>query len=280
MDINNVINIQELDVTPQDRDNTYLGIDENGKLIRTKIELSGGEAFKNLIERNVYPSKVIGYDGFTTEYELTEEQRAYNIETYEMSDGDNNPILIYNGMIFQMSSGHWDSSGQGEVAFSQVVGDVNLLDEIGVVQLLYNQDGDVEFSVKIYNVGSNAEVDLDNYYTKQEVDEIVDSIDVPAVDLDDYYTKNEIDDKLDELVIGGTDIDLTNYYTKQEVDDIVDEIDLTPFVTEDELELRLENIDVDLTGYATEQWVKQQGYATKTEVDSMAGDINYILMNI
>ena len=35
------INVKDLLVTPQDEDNTYIGIDENGELVRTKIELSG-----------------------------------------------------------------------------------------------------------------------------------------------------------------------------------------------------------------------------------------------
>lgn len=41
MDRYNTIDIKQLEVTPQDADNTYLGIDEYGQLIRTKIELSG-----------------------------------------------------------------------------------------------------------------------------------------------------------------------------------------------------------------------------------------------
>ena len=41
MEIRNTIDVQQLKVTPQDADNTYLGIDENGQLVRTKIELSG-----------------------------------------------------------------------------------------------------------------------------------------------------------------------------------------------------------------------------------------------
>lgn len=179
MEIRNTIDVQQLKITPQDADNTYLGIDENGQLVRTKIELSGtgggGEGFKNLIERNVYPTKIIDWSGLVEEYTLTDEQRAYNIETYEMGEEENTPILIYNGMIFQMSSGHWSSTGEGEVAFSQVVGDVNLMDEIGVMQLLYNQDGDVEFTIKLYNVGGGG-ADMSDYYTKTEINDMIGDI--------------------------------------------------------------------------------------------------------
>lgn len=34
------IDVQELAITPQDADNTYIGINENGQLVRTKIELN------------------------------------------------------------------------------------------------------------------------------------------------------------------------------------------------------------------------------------------------
>jgi hypothetical protein len=84
----NAINIQDLAVTPQDDDNTYIGIDENGNLIRTKIELSSGE-------------------------------------------GD--------------------------------------------------------------------DVDLSNYYTKTEVDDKIENIDIPEVDLSNYYTKTEIDNTVGDI---------------------------------------------------------------------------------
>ena len=45
------------------------------------------------------------------------------------------------------------------------------------------------------------EIDLSNYYTKTEVDAVIDNIDIPETDLSDYYTKTEInnhtmDDKI------------------------------------------------------------------------------------
>ena len=59
----------------------------------------------------------------------------------------------------------------------------------------------------------------------------------------DVYTKSEIDGKnyLTEHQ------SLANYYTKSEVDGIIGDIE----------------VDVDLTGYATENWVKQQNYLTE-----------------
>lgn len=94
-----------------------------------------------------------------------------------------------------------------------------------------------------------------------------------------YYTKEETDEKLEEeqdklisgktiktingeSVLGSGNIeihtDLTDYYTKVEVDEIIKDIDV--------------NVDADLTGYATEQWVKNQDYATNSDVDEFVGD--------
>ena len=44
------------------------------------------------------------------------------------------------------------------------------------------------------------------------------------------------------------------------------------YVTETELEQRLETVDVDLTGYATEQWVEGKGYLNTAEVDRKIQD--------
>jgi hypothetical protein len=56
-------------------------------------------------------------------------------------------------------------------------------------------------------------VDLDNYYTKDEVDSKITNV---SVDLSDYYTKNEVDEK-----IADNKVDLSDYYTKNEVDNQV-----------------------------------------------------------
>lgn len=109
--------------------------------------------------------------------------------------------------------------------------------------------------------------------------------------MEKYYTKDEVDDKLDKeqdvLVSGKTiktingqsvlgagnleiDVDLTGYATEQWVEDknyltsIPEE-----YVTETELETRLESVEVDLSDYYT-----------KSETDELIGDINSILTTI
>lgn len=66
---------------------------------------------------------------------------------------------------------------------------------------LQDVNGNIAFWV---NANASEAPDLNNYYTKEEVDEKVGSIDIPEVELDDYYTKEEVDNKIDEGVSGIT----------------------------------------------------------------------------
>lgn len=62
---------------------------------------------------------------------------------------------------------------------------------------LQDVSGNIAFWV---NANASDAPDLSNYYTKEEVDEKVGSIEIPKVELDDYYTKEEVDNKIDEGV--------------------------------------------------------------------------------
>lgn len=68
---------------------------------------------------------------------------------------------------------------------------------------------------------TEVEVDLSNYYTKTEVDEVISNVDV-NVDLSDYATKDyvieEINTKINDLPTGGEDVDLSDYATIDYVD--------------------------------------------------------------
>lgn len=64
---------------------------------------------------------------------------------------------------------------------------------------LQDVNGNIAFWV---NANASEAPDLSNYYTKEEVDEKVGSIEIPEVELDDYYTKEEVDNKIDEGVSG------------------------------------------------------------------------------
>lgn len=66
---------------------------------------------------------------------------------------------------------------------------------------LQDVSGNIAFWV---NANASDAPDLSNYYTKEEVDEKVEAIEIPEVELDDYYTKDEVDNKIEEGVSGIT----------------------------------------------------------------------------
>ena len=105
--------------------------------------------------------------------------------------------------------------------------------------------------------------------------------DVPQadVDLDDYATKEWVDEKLDELVLEGVEVDLNTYAKKSEIPDVSNFITEVPaeYVTDNELNSK---------GYATQSYVTTKiaeaqlsgdgepvdlsGFATKDDLNGLA----------
>ena len=58
--------------------------------------------------------------------------------------------------------------------------------------------GDGEFCAYGSGTTASTEINLGNYYTKDEVDDLLDNIDIPTqeIDLTNYYTKSQMDSKL------------------------------------------------------------------------------------
>ena len=156
-----------------------------------------------------------------------------------------------------------------------------------------NHEEDERWLYTIFNeetIGGTA--DLSNYYTKSEVnkkiEEAIASIETPEVDLNNYYTKEEVNTlipdiselvtkeeleaveaKVDAIVIPEVptkvselendagyitakdipETDLSNYYNKSETENLIAE------AVKD-----IEHPTVDLEGYATEDWVNEQGF--------------------
>ncbi len=158
------------------------------------------------------------------------------------------------------------------------------------------------------------EVDLSNYATKQDVTDAIAAI--PEVDLSNYATKNELpsieglaSESYVQEQIGQIEIpeapDLTPYALKSEIPNVVglateeyvrqkiaeaeladSEVDLSAYYTKSEVDEKFENIEhpvVDLTGYATEQFVQDtvaaipqpdlSGYVTDEELLEAIGSI-------
>lgn len=85
-------------------------------------------------------------------------------------------------------------------------------------------------------------------------------------------------------VSGGGYVDLSDYYTKDEVNNLIQnvEVDLTGYATEDYVKQEIAAIpEVDLTGYATKEQLEQaiaaipevdlSGYAKKTDIPDTTG---------
>ena len=108
---------------------------------------------------------------------------------------------------------------------------------------------------------------LDNYYTKQEVDDKIRDVSVD-IDLSNYYTKAEVDDKIRDV----STYVYNNYYTIPEVDDKIRDV----------------SVDIDLSNYYTkaeiynkqeiETKIAQAGVSSVKSVNGQTGDVvlNYV----
>lgn len=90
-------------------------------------------------------------------------------------------------------------------------------------------------------IANDVNLDLSNYYTKDQIDDTFVSKDI----LKDYATKTEVEGKQNQLV-SGTNIKTINGESILGSGNI--EIKVSP--------------DVDLSGFATKQWVEDKGYLT------------------
>ena len=50
-----------------------------------------------------------------------------------------------------------------------------------------------------FKIASSVETDLSNYYTKEEVRELINSIQAGDIDLANYYTISQVDEKVENL---------------------------------------------------------------------------------
>lgn len=119
-------------------------------------------------------------------------------------------------------------------------------------------------------VSTKAELKLDNFKDGEDAFWYIGMIVGCQEDGKVYILKSESEG----FVEVGKETDLSNYYTKEEVDDLIPEVPVKGITlngaeqTPDEngivkLTLSAEDVDVNLDGYATEDWVKEQGYLTE-----------------
>lgn len=117
----------------------------------------------------------------------------------------------------------------------------------------------------------NINTDMSNYYTKDEVDDLLANVEGGEVDLTKYYTKSQIDIKLNGYV---EDDVLGSYYTKSEVNELIDNIDIPTGNTNVDLSDYYNKSEVDAmiptdyiksipSEYITETELNAKGYLTQ-----------------
>ena len=160
-----------------------------------------------------------------------EKQLMWN-EAWSMRHKHNNKDII--DKITQEDIDKWNNSTSVEIVDNLTTPDPNKALSANQGYLL---------SQSIDNIISGGSGNLTNYYTKGEVDDLIDNIDVPDVDLSNYYNKSEVDGLIGAI----PETDLTNYYNKSEVDGLIDNIpetDLTNYYNKSEVDALIEAIDI------------------------------------
>lgn len=105
-------------------------------------------------------------------------------------------------------------------------------------------------NVELTAVGAEEDINLTNYYTKAEINELIENIDIPETDLTGYATETYVNEAIANIDI--PEVDLEPYAKKTDIPDVSDFISEIP----DE--------------YITESELNAKGYATKTELNDKA----------
>lgn len=110
---------------------------------------------KYVEERTVYPSKMIVDREEADSYELSETEKAYNIETLDKAINERSVIIVVAGYIFHFVYSESDSTERiGKFSY---VGefDNNLLS----ISITINQDGDAIWEQKVLELGGGGSID-------------------------------------------------------------------------------------------------------------------------
>ena len=121
------------------------------------IEVSvGGEGLKYSVERTAYPTKYI-IEGHEDNFEISEEERQYNIETFNKSWNDSNVILSFAGGFVNHTLASQDATtGEGYVVFNVVqdFGDVDFPTGLISQTATIYSNGDATIEIKQIQTGS------------------------------------------------------------------------------------------------------------------------------
>lgn len=121
--------------------------------ILDKVE-QGGSGLQYSVERTVYPTRVEFEGDKPTDVEITEEERAYNIETYDMARNRMEPVFVsLDGNFFQVVI-----MSDEMVVYNAVQYIDNLFGYDGLYSLtiVISKEGDAIFSSKPIQTGGGA----------------------------------------------------------------------------------------------------------------------------
>ena len=133
----------------------------NGKTIygEGNIVIEGGTSgtgLKYSEERTVYLTEI--HDGEVAKLEITEEERAYNIETFNKMWDDHNVFVTWGGMYFNpIAASKGDIYGD---ALFQLVGELD--GSLFSCSIIVDTNGDAVFEIKEIQTGSTTPSDFNN----------------------------------------------------------------------------------------------------------------------
>ena len=243
----NYIDVNELIVSSQDADNTYIGLNEYGEFVRTNIEVPEVD-LSNYYTKSEVDKKIANIDIPEVDLSNYYTKREINNKGY-VTDSDVNEYV--GNEIAQLEE--VIKTKQTKLVSGSNIKTVNGQSLLG--------NGNITIE--------HPKVDLSNYYTKQEINNkgfVTDSDVNEYVGNEIAQLEEVINTKQAKLVSGSNiktvngqsllgngnitiehpKVDLSDYYTKEEIEDIIDEIDLTEFITENELELRITEVVGDI----------------------------------
>lgn len=174
----------------------------------------------------------------------------------------------WNGTVLTITSDSGTSS-------ADLKGDTGARGAQGKCGVVVDEEGNVLVNVateeyvaeQITKVNTGGSVDLSNYATKKYVDDAVAASGGTGeggtvnVDLTNYYTKDETDQKIEDAQLSSGEVDLTGYATEEYVQAKIAEAQLSSG----------EGTTVDLSAYA----LKSEIPTVPTNVSAFTNDANY-----
>ena len=108
-------------------------------------------------------------------------------------------------------------------------------------------------------------INLEDYYTKDEISKLLENISCDK-DMSQYVTESEMKEAIAQAQLGGNNIDLSDYAKKDHThDQYLVENDIANLTTSEQVNTIVTEAinDINLSKYATLEWVNEQGYLTE-----------------